>query len=87
MKQRTASAAAGVAAVAATSALGFDWVLYAIVAAFVVWEAVAHFLLHNQSGHTLSDRIEWLETKGGWPVRVVVSAAVVALGVHLQGVF
>lgn len=64
-----------------------DAILWAIVAVFVAWEAVAHFVLHNREGHTLSNRIVWLERKGGWPVRVLTAAAVIALGVHLQGVF
>ena len=64
-----------------------DAILYAIIAAFVAWEAVAHYVLHNDSGHTLSNRIIWLEGEGGWPVRVLVAAAVVVLGVHLEGAF
>lgn len=64
---------------------GYDWVLYLILCAFVGWEAVAHFVLHNAGGHTLSNRIKWLETAGGWPVRVLVAVACVVLGVHLEG--
>lgn len=64
-----------------------DLILYGIVAVFVAWEFVAHFALHNTEGHTLSNRILWLETQGGWPVRVFVAAVVVALGVHLEGAF
>jgi len=64
-----------------------DIILWAIVALFVVWEVVAHYVLHNVEGHTLSNRIAWLERRGGWPVRVVVACAVVALGVHLEGGF
>jgi hypothetical protein len=64
-----------------------DAILYAIVAAFVAWEAVAHYALHNRSGHTLSNRITWLETRGGIPVRILVACVVAALGVHLEGGF
>lgn len=64
-----------------------DAVLYTIVAAFVVWEAVAHYAFHNARAHTLSNRIAWLEQRGGWPVRALVAAAVVTLGVHLEGAF
>jgi hypothetical protein len=64
-----------------------DAILYAIIAVFVVWEVVAHFVLHNVQAHTLSNRIAWLERRGGWPVRVVVAAAVLVLGVHLEGGF
>lgn len=64
-----------------------DLILYALVAVFIAWEAAAHYLLRNVRGHTLSNRIVWLERKGGWPVRVVVACACVALGVHLQGGF
>jgi hypothetical protein len=64
-----------------------DTILYGLVALFVVWEVAAHYALHNTRGHTLSNRILWLETRGGWPVRAVVAAAVVALGVHLEGAF
>jgi hypothetical protein len=65
-----------------------DTILYSIVALFVAWEAAAHFVYHNGSTmHTLSNRIMWLETHGGWPVRVLVGCAVVALGVHLEGAF
>lgn len=67
--------------------MSLDWILYLILTAFVVWEAVAHFLLRNVEGHTLSNRILWLETKGGWPVRAVVAAGVVVLGIHLEGAF
>lgn len=61
-----------------------DAILYAIIALFVAWEATAHYLLHNQTGHTLSNRVGWLEQHGGWPVRVTVGVAVVALGLHLE---
>lgn len=69
----------------------WDWILYAIIAAFIAWEAVAHYLLGNRAGHTLSNRIAWLEDQGSasqqTAVRVVVAAAVAALGVHLEGGF
>lgn len=64
-----------------------DWILYAIIGTFVAWEAVAHYAFHNRSAHTLSNRIAWLEKRGGWPVRIVVAVAIVALGAHLQGAF
>jgi hypothetical protein len=65
-----------------------DPILYGIIAVFVAWEGVAHYLLHNTSGHTLSNRIGWLEHRGpAWVqliIRIVVAAAVVLLGVHLE---
>lgn len=68
-----------------------DAILYAEIAAFIAWEAVAHYLLHNRSGHTLSNRIAWLEHRGPlWVqliVRSVTAACVLALGVHLEGGF
>lgn len=64
-----------------------DLVLYLIVAAFVAWELAAHFAWHNRGAHTLTNRVAWLERRGGWPVRALVAAAVVALGVHLEGGF
>lgn len=64
-----------------------DSIMYGIIAVFVAWEGVAHFAFHNGSIHTLSNRIAWLETRGGWPVRVLVGCVVVALGVHLEGGF
>lgn len=66
--------------------MSLDAILYAIIAAFVAWEAVAHFVLHNLSGHTLSNRIGALEHNKawGWLVRIVVAVAVVVLGVHLE---
>lgn len=64
-----------------------DSILYSIVAAFIAWEGVAHFALHNKSGHTLSNRILAAETRWGIPIRVLVACACAALGVHLQGVF
>lgn len=65
----------------------YDWILWCLISAFVAWEAVAHYALRNIEGHTLSNRIAWLETEGGWPVRVVVACACLALGVHLEGGF
>lgn len=68
--------------------MSYDFILYAIIAAFVAWEGVAHFVLHNVSGHTASNRIGWLEHRGPlWVqliVRIIVGAAVVLLGVHLE---
>jgi hypothetical protein len=67
--------------------MNWDWILYGVVSVFVAWEGIAHYVLHNRDGHTLSNRITWLEGRGGWPVRVLVAAVVVALGVHLEGLF
>lgn len=64
-----------------------DAILYGIIAAFIAWEAAAHFAFHNRTGHTLSNRIRLLERDYGWPMRALVAAAVVALGVHLEGGF
>jgi hypothetical protein len=68
-----------------------DSILYAIIAAFIGWESVAHFVLHNVQGHTASNRVTWLEHQGPhWLqllVRAIVAAAVLALGVHLEGGF
>jgi hypothetical protein len=64
-----------------------DLVLYAIIALFVAWELVAHFVYKNVFGHTLSNRILWLEERGGVPVRILIAGLVLALGIHLQGVF
>lgn len=69
--------------------MSYDWILYAIVAAFTGWEGIAHYALHNQQGHTLSNRIAWLENHGPpalrYGIRVLVACAVAALGVHLEG--
>jgi hypothetical protein len=64
-----------------------DPILYTIIAAFIGWEATAHYALHNQQGHTASNRILTLEKRFGWPVRVLVALATIALGVHLEGGF
>lgn len=64
-----------------------DEILYGIVAAFVAWEGIAHFILHNKQGHTASNRILYIEKKGGIPIRILVAASVIALGIHLEGVF
>lgn len=66
----------------------YDPVLWIIVAAFVAFEAIAHFVYHNSDGvGTASHEIEAIEKKYGWPARALVAAAVVALGVHLEGGF
>lgn len=65
----------------------WDFILYIIIALFVAWEGVAHYILHNKSGHTASNRILWIERRGGIGVRILVACVVIALGVHLQGVF
>jgi hypothetical protein len=66
----------------------YDPVLWLIVAAFVIFEIVAHYTFHNSDGmETLSHEIAAFETKYGWPARLLVAAAVVALGVHLEGGF
>lgn len=66
----------------------YDPVLWLIVAAFVAFEFVAHFDYHNQNGmETLSHEISGFENSYGWAARALVAAAVVALGVHLEGGF
>jgi hypothetical protein len=60
-----------------------DVVLWTLVAAFISWEGVAHFVLHNRQGHTLSNRI-WLFEKATGPVGYsLVSLSLVALFLHL----
>lgn len=65
----------------------FDPILWIIIAAFVVWELVAHFVLHNDEGHTLSNRIDVFEKWAGAPgyaaVIGVLCAAAVVLPLHL----
>lgn len=65
-----------------------DAILYTIIGAFVAWEATAHFLLHNTRGHTLSNRVGWIERHGPlWLrilVRVLVAVCVIVLGLHLE---
>lgn len=65
----------------------WDWILYTIIALFVAWEAIAHFIVRNTTAHTLSNRILDLEHKHGLWVRILVAMAVTALGVHLEGAF
>ena len=66
----------------------YDPILWIIVAAFVVFELVAHFDFHNRNGmETLSHEITSAEARFGWPARVVVAAGCVALGLHLQGLY
>lgn len=65
----------------------WDVILYTIIAAFVAWEGIAHYVLHNKTGHTASNRILWIEKRGGIPVRILIAASVIALGVHLEGAF
>lgn len=60
-----------------------DVVLWLIVAAFLSWEGVAHFALHNRSGHTLSNRIWWFEKATGPVGYSLVSLSLVALFLHL----
>lgn len=62
----------------------WDWVLWGILAAFWIWEAVAHFVLHNAEGHTLSNRIQLFEKLTGWRGHVVVGVLVVLLFIHLE---
>jgi hypothetical protein len=62
----------------------FDPILWLILASFAVWEFVAHFLLHNDSGHTLSDRIRAFEKWSGWPGYVTVAALIPAIAVVLE---
>lgn len=63
------------------------WILMAIIAAFIAYEAVAHFVRHNVGMETLSRIILNAERRWGWPVRVLVAAAVIVLGIHLEGAF
>lgn len=65
----------------------YDPILWVLLGLFWVWEIIAHFVLKNQSGHTLSNRIKAFEKLAGWPGRVLVWAALIALGVHLMGAF
>lgn len=57
------------------------------VVAFVAYELVARFILHNKGMQTLSHLILVAERKWGWPVRVLVAACCIALLVHLEGGF
>lgn len=59
-----------------------DLGLWAIIAAFVVWELFAHFVARNRGAHTLSNRVWALEHR--YPLaRTLVVALVGALGYHL----
>jgi hypothetical protein len=62
-------------------------ILFVIVAMFIAYEAVAHFVFRNAGMETLSHLIAKAEHKWGTPVRIIVGAAVVVLGIHLEGVF
>lgn len=64
-----------------------DAILYSIIALFIIWETIAHFAYHNVRMHTLSNRIAWLESHGGWPVRALVGLVMLALGLHIEGAF
>lgn len=64
----------------------YDPVLLVLLILFVAFEVVAHFHFHNANGWmTLSNRIVAFEQHYGWPARVLVYAALVALAVHLYG--
>lgn len=63
------------------------WILYLIVAVFVVYEAVAHFIYHNGKLETLSHLILLFEEKHGLKARILVAIVVLLLGVHLEGAF
>jgi hypothetical protein len=59
-----------------------DYILWAIVAAFIIWEAYAHFVMHNRRAHTLSNRISALEKR--YPkTRVLVAVVLLVLALHL----
>ncbi len=59
-----------------------DLILWAIVAAFIVWEFFAHFIAKNKSAHTLSNRIQALEAR--FPrVRVLTAVVLLVLALHL----
>lgn len=61
-------------------------ILFVIIAAFIVYELVAHFVRYRGM-LTLSAIVLLAEKRWGMPIRVLVAAAVVALGVHLEGAF
>lgn len=62
----------------------WDWILWALVVAFWAWEAVAHYVLHNVEGHTLSNRIRHYEKLTGWRGHVVVGVLMLLLFLHLE---
>ena len=59
-----------------------DIVLWAIVAAFAVWEVVAHFVFRNRGAHTLSNRI-WALEKRYPKTRAATALACLLLALHL----
>lgn len=62
--------------------MSLDWILWLIVAAFVVWELYAHFVAKNKEAHTLSNRIQALEKK--YPkTRVLTAVVILVLALHL----
>jgi len=59
-----------------------DYILWALVALFVIWEFYAHFIAHNRKAHTLSNRISALEKR--YPkTRVLVAVVLLVLALHL----
>lgn len=60
-------------------------ILYALLAAFIALDAVAHFT-HYRYGPTVSWTVLWLEHR--FPIfHLIVGAIVLALGLHLEGAF
>jgi len=59
-----------------------DWILVAIILAFVAWELYAYFVARNRSAHTLSNRIWWLQKRHP-KLRVVTVLVLVVLLLHL----
>lgn len=59
-----------------------DLGLWLIIAAFVVWELLAHFVYRNRGPHTLSNRLETLGSAHPW-FRWTLRLACLVLAVHL----
>lgn len=59
-----------------------DLGLWLILAAFVAWEAFAHFVARNRGAHTLSNRVWALERRHPW-TRLLVALAMVVATTHL----
>lgn len=57
------------------------------IGTFLLYEGAAHFLFHNRKAETLSHLILRFEKRFGWPVRLLVALAVLALALHLEGLF
>lgn len=57
------------------------------ILAFITYEVVAHFVLHNKGMETLSHLVLRIERKYGLPARVLAGAFMIALTVHIEGGF